>query len=192
LIGFIFSSSLWVRIVLFQDKPIPHFDEELTGLGGWRWSSFTKTQYASDPRCGGIPNFLRCHIGVVTLLDRIAAIPTMAVEINDEGKFGPSTYSDDWREARAEGREPTYVWHPPKHDVRALADEVGSWNEMIAVFSGAITDALEGSGIEGESAIGGFPNFEQLEFRGSQDARLKPFLTAMRSIADKNKESDAA
>src|SRR5690606_4233953 len=40
-----------------------------TRLGGWRWSSFTKTQYASDPACGGIPNFLRCHISVVTLLE---------------------------------------------------------------------------------------------------------------------------
>jgi hypothetical protein len=164
-----------------------------TGHGaGWRYSSFCKTQYASDPRCGGIPNFLRCHVGVITLLDRIAALPTMKVDVNDEGQYGPSTYSDDWREARAEGREPTYVWHPAKYDVRALTQEIGSWNEMIAAMSGALTDALEGTGIEGESAIGSFPNFEQLEFKGSQDARIEPFLAAMRNIADKNKDSGAA
>jgi hypothetical protein len=161
-----------------------------TGLGGWRWSSFTKTQYASDPRCGGIPNFLRCHVGVVTLLDRIAALPSMEVEVNDEGKFGPSNYSDDWREARQAGREPTYVWHSGKYDVRALGSE--NWNEMIASFAGAMKDALGGSGIGVDSAIGRFPNFEQLEFRGSQDARIQPFLAAMKKLAERNKESDAA
>src|SRR5262249_2710819 len=41
-----------------------------TKLAGWQWRSFCKTQYASDPQVGGIPNFLRCHISVVTLLDR--------------------------------------------------------------------------------------------------------------------------
>ena len=35
-----------------------------TQLHGWTWSSFCKTQYASDSKCGGIANFLRCHIGV--------------------------------------------------------------------------------------------------------------------------------
>ena len=38
-------------------------------LKGWSWLSFCKTHYASDPRCGGLPNFLRCHLGVVALLD---------------------------------------------------------------------------------------------------------------------------
>ena len=163
-----------------------------TGLGGWRWSSFCKTQYASDPRCGGIPNFLRCHVGVVTLLDRIAALQTMKVNIDDEGKYAASRYSDDWREAREAGREPTYIWHPGKYDARALAQEVGDWNQMIAAMSGALTDALDGTGIQGESAIGSFPNFEQLEFKGSQDARIEPFLTAMRTLADQNKHTDAA
>jgi hypothetical protein len=163
-----------------------------TGLGGWRWSSFTKTQFASDPRCGGIPNFLRCHVGVVTLLDRIAALPTMSVEINDEGKYGASNYSDDWKEARAAGREPTYVWHPGEYDVRALVGEVGDWNEMIASFAGAMKDVFGTSDIGMESAIGGFPNFEHLEFRGSQDARIQPFLAAMKNLAERNKDSDAA
>jgi hypothetical protein len=129
---------------------------------------------------------------VVTLLERIAGLPTITVEINDEGQYGPSTYSDDWREARAAGREPTYVWHPPKHDVRALADEVGSWNEMMAAMSGAMKEALSGSEIGVDAAISSFPNFEQLEFKGSQDARIQPFLAAMKKLAERNKDSDAA
>ena len=40
-----------------------------TGLSGWSWHSFCKTQYASDPSCGGVENFLRCHLSVVRLLD---------------------------------------------------------------------------------------------------------------------------
>ena len=40
-----------------------------TKLVGWRWRSFSKTQYASNPDCGGLPNFLRCRVGLVKLLD---------------------------------------------------------------------------------------------------------------------------
>src|SRR5688572_2241557 len=40
-----------------------------TNLDGWHWWSFCKTQYASNPACGGLPNFLRCHVGLVRLLD---------------------------------------------------------------------------------------------------------------------------
>lgn len=82
-----------------------------TKLPGWYWSSFTKTQYASDPQCGGVPNFLKCHISVVTLLDRMAKLPGLKVNLDDEGKFGPSTYSDDYKEAHEAGRKPTYTRH---------------------------------------------------------------------------------
>ena len=98
-----------------------------THLGGWRYSSFCKTQYASDTNCGGIPNFIRCHLSVIHLLDRIGQLPTMKVEINDEGKYGRSYYTDDpWAEKRV------YTWHDGKYDVKALVEEVGEWNEMSA------------------------------------------------------------
>jgi hypothetical protein len=32
-----------------------------TNLSGWYWQSFCKTQYASNPDCGGVKNFLLCH-----------------------------------------------------------------------------------------------------------------------------------
>ncbi len=40
-----------------------------THLSGWSWASFCKTQYASDPECGGVQNFIRCHLCIVKLLD---------------------------------------------------------------------------------------------------------------------------
>ena len=103
-----------------------------TGLGsGWRYSSFCKTQYASDPQCGGIFNFIRCHLSVIHLLDRIAELPTMKVNLDDEGKYGRSYYTDDpWAEKRV------YTWHDGKYDVKALVEEVGEWNEMIATAFG--------------------------------------------------------
>ena len=72
-----------------------------TKLAGWQWRSFCKTQYASDPKCGGVPNFLRCHISVITLLDRMAKMPGLSVRVDDEGQYGESTYSDDLQEAHA-------------------------------------------------------------------------------------------
>ena len=150
-----------------------------TKLTGWRWSSFCKTQYASNPDCGGIANFLRCHISAITLLERIGELPTLKVRIDDEGRYGPSRYSDDWREANAAGTKPTYRWHKGRYDPKALADEVGSWNEMVAGFFGALADRTKGAV---GSPIASFPNFEHLEFKGSQDDRLNAFLDALRSV----------
>ena len=48
----------------------PRHGKLKTKLSGWRWSSFVKSQYASDPQCGGVPNFLRCHLTVIAMLDR--------------------------------------------------------------------------------------------------------------------------
>lgn len=153
-----------------------------TKLSGWQWRSFCKTQYASDPKCGGIPNFLRCHISVITLLDRMAKLPGLRVRVDDEGKYGPSTYSDDWKEAYEAGRKPTYRRHKGRYNPAALAQEVGEWNSMIAGFAGALSDALAGSGTAFEAPIKDFPNFEQLEFRGHNQKYLAPFLQAMRKL----------
>ena len=150
-----------------------------TRLGGWHWSSFCKTQYASNPQCGGVANFLRCHISLVTLLDRIAKLPTVKVEINDEGNYGPSIYTDD-----PSVPKPHYYLHDGKYDPKALAQEVGEWNEMIAAQFGALNDLLGASGIKGSSPIHCFPNFEHLEFRGAQQEHLQPFLRGMAKLAE--------
>jgi hypothetical protein len=110
----------------------------LTRLSGWRWSSFCKTQFASDPNCGGVQNFLRCHLTVIAMLDQAKQHGCLD-EVRDEGGF--------W-EAR---------------DVEALVKQVGSWNEMIAAFGGKLKD-LCGDGVE--MPISEYPNFEQLEMAG--------------------------
>jgi hypothetical protein len=153
-----------------------------TKLTGWRWRSFCKTQYASDPKCGGIPNFLRCHISVITLLDRIAKLPGLNVSVDDEGKYGPSLYSDDWQEAHAAGRKPTYRRHKGQYNPASLAQEVGEWNEMIAGMSGALSDAMAKSGVELESPIKDFSDFEHLEFKGRNLKYLEPFLAALKAL----------
>jgi hypothetical protein len=64
----------------------PDFGKLQTKLKGWSWHSFCKTHYASDPRCGGLPNFLRCHLGVVALLDEAKKRGFLA-SVSDEGSF---------------------------------------------------------------------------------------------------------
>jgi hypothetical protein len=154
-----------------------------TNLTGWHWRSFCKTQYASDPSCGGIPNFLRCHISVITLLERMAKLPGLQVKVEDEGKYGPSTYSDDWQEAHETHRKPTYRRHKGKYNPAALAKEVGEWNTMIAGLTGALGDALAGSGMQLEAPIQDFPDFEHLEFKGRKSKYLDPFLKAMKALS---------
>lgn len=121
----------------------------ITGLDGWRWGSFCKTQYASDPKAGGIPNFLRCHLSVVKLLDFIRRTELVEVEVNDEGEY--------WQH----------------RDIARLAREVGEWNEQIAAFVGQLNDAVRKDGVTTEAAITGFANFEQLEARGLERLRQR-------------------
>ena len=109
-----------------------------TKLAGWTWDSFCKTQYASNPECGGVENFLRCHLSVIRMLDHARSLDTLE-DVSDEGGF----------------------WE--KRDVRALAEEVGHWNEAIAGFAGQLKDML---GNEVVSAITDYPDFEHLEAAG--------------------------
>lgn len=51
-------------------------------------------------------------------------------------------------------------------------------------------DAAGRAGMEIESPIHDFPNFEHLEFQGSQDKKLQPFLKQMREWAEKTMEKD--
>jgi hypothetical protein len=64
--------------------------ELATGLSGWSWQSFCKTQYASNPDVGGIANFVRCHVSVVRLLDRAKAMGILESLIGDNYS-SPST-----------------------------------------------------------------------------------------------------
>ena len=156
----------------------------------WSYSTFCKTQYASNEECGGIPNFVRCHLCVIHLLDRIAKLPTMKADINDEGKYGRSYYTDDpW------AKERVYTWHDGKYDVKALVQEIGEWNQMLAATFGALNDVLKSNGSSAclDAPITGFPDFEQLEFKGRKNHKyLAPFLTAMKQLADEQQAKKKA
>jgi hypothetical protein len=113
-----------------------------TKMGGWRWGSFCKTQYASNPDCGGVANFLRCHLAVVRMLDHARDLGILQ-SVSDEGGF--------WEQ----------------RDIEALAQEVGQWNQTIAAWAGQLKDQL---GDQLFSAIAEYPNFEHLEAAGQGKA----------------------
>jgi hypothetical protein len=116
-----------------------------TGLKGWSWRSFCKTQYASNPECGGVENFLRSHLTVVSLLDHAAKLGILK-KVSDESGF--------WQ-----GR-----------NVEDLTKEVGEWNHMVAAFVGRFKDAL---GKDFVAEITNFPNFEHLEAEGRAGRRTE-------------------
>jgi hypothetical protein len=148
------------RYPAYVERPSPSggVRRHATCLDGWRWSSFCKTQYASDPDCGGVENFLRCHLCVVKLLDFARSTGLVTVEVNDEGGY--------WEHRSLE----------------QLAREVGEWNEMIAAVVGVLKDQAQGQGTALESAIGQFPNFEHLEAKGRQ--RLESLRTRLGGQTD--------
>jgi len=112
-------------------------DDIPTNLSGWRWYSFCKTQYASNPECGGVKNFLRCHLCVISLLDYAKELKILG-RVSDEGDY----------------------WD--KRDYKALVKEIGEWNTMIAGIFGKLKDAV-GSDKIFLSEINKYPNFEHLE-----------------------------
>ncbi len=109
--------------------------------GGWKWHSFCKTQYSNSPECGGLENFLRCHLSVIAMLDAAKRLG-FEVTVNDEGGY----------------------WE--KRDVHALVREIGSWDQMIAAFGGSLKDAAESVGMKLEAPIFDRKDFEQLEAAG--------------------------
>lgn len=109
-----------------------------TGLRGWSWQSFCKTQYASNSECGGTENFLRCHLAVIGMLDHAAKLGILN-DVRDEGGF----------------------WE--KRSVDGLAHEIVEWNVGLAAFVGELKDSL---GSDFVAEITKFPDFERLEAKG--------------------------
>ena len=94
-----------------------------------------------------MPNFLQCHLTVIAMLDKAKELGCLA-EVNDEGGF----------------------WE--KRDLKALVQEIGSWNEMIAAVGGKLKDLLGEGPVGVEAPIPQYENFEQLELAGQ--AKLPP------------------
>ena len=109
-----------------------------TGCGGWGYSGFCKTQYAS---LHGEENFLQCHRAVIDLLLGWEKLGVQ-VKINDEGSYWPG---------RNEG---------------ALRQSLHQMNRLLAAFAGALKDAADEGGASVASPIFQHGQFELLEAQG--------------------------
>ena len=109
-----------------------------TNLSTWSGRGFCKTQYASDPDCGGVPNFLRAHLSVCRMLDCAKELGILA-SVSDEGDFFEN------------------------RDIPALVSTVGDWNAFIAAGAGVFDEFFGGNCV---APIKDFPDFEHLEAKG--------------------------
>lgn len=109
---------------------------------GWRYSGFSKTQYAS---LHGWEHFLRCHSAVIDLLAALRPLG-FRVRIRDEGEY----------------------W--PRRSVTALRREVGHMNAIVAGVAGALKDVAGGDGAGIQSPIFAHKDFERLEAEGQSGA----------------------
>lgn len=125
------------------------------------WHSFTKTQYASNPKFGGTPNFIKAHLVVISMLDKLSELG-FDVKVNDES---------------------SYYKH---RDIKKLAEEVGEWNSMIAGFVGVMNDGFNGTKYNVESPITDYQNFEHLEANAyNKYSKVRKVLIQMDKAAKK-------
>jgi hypothetical protein len=137
----------------------PQLGKLRTKLKGWSWDSFCKTHYASDPRYGGLPNFLRCHLGVVALLDQAQSLGVLR-KVSDEGE----------------------LWET--RSLERLTKEIDEQSAMLAGLLGGLKDAMghaPGGAGGVEAPIAEYPNFEHLEAEGQRlmPEQLKTMLKAL-------------
>jgi len=109
----------------------------------WHWNSFCKTQYANNPNCGGVKNFLRAHLLVIKTLDKAKELG-FGVDVSDEGNY--------WT----------------KRSVEELTKDIGEWDNFIAKMGGQLKDAFSNDkkGCSVEALIFKDPRFEHLEADG--------------------------
>lgn len=124
--------------IMGQGAPI-EFPTERRGY--YSWSGFCKTQYASDPKLGGEANFLRSHLSLIELLDRIRELG-MDVTITDESE---------------------YAAH---RDVNRLLATLRDWNAIVARVVGKLSDVLGNEAGAVRAPIKERPDFEHLEAKG--------------------------
>lgn len=144
---------LWLGLCTYPKTVVMGGRCYRTGLKGWQFSGFSKTQYAS---LHGWEHFRRCHVAVIDLLLSLRRLG-LRVEISDEGDYWP-------------GRSLT-----------KLRAEVGMMNGVVAAAAGVLRDldeAVNGkSGVE--SPIFAHKNFERLEAEGV--ARVGPALKKLQT-----------
>ena len=111
----------------------------------WRWSSFSKTQYASLPDRGGIAHFLEAHKRLIRLLERIRTCG-FKTRVRDDGGYWDS------------------------RDESLLLANLKKYNELVAAVVGRSGDVLDAHGVQrGIAPIRQHPEFEHLEAKGNAD-----------------------
>jgi hypothetical protein len=109
--------------------------------GYYSWHSFCKTQYAGNPKLGGEANFLKAHLSLIELLDRIGELGVV-VRIRDDSRYA-------------------------KHrDVNRLLRSLRDWDAIIANFVGKFKDAIGDKAGTVVAPIRERPDFEHLEAKG--------------------------
>lgn len=115
-----------------------------TGLKRWHWHSWCKTQYASNPRYGGVDHFLKVHLSLIELLDRAQELGIL-IRVGDDSNY--------WED----------------RDRQKLIDNVNKLNGIVASFAGALKDAIDRKSTgqlqadQLRAPITDFPNFEHIE-----------------------------
>lgn len=128
-------------LVAFKAHPGRGTEDANFGLGlypganEWRWQSFCKTQYANDPRFGGLGNFLRSHLALTAALEKAKELG-MLREVSDEGNY----------------------WET--RDLTVLAKAVGEYDALVAGLGQSTKGA---DGIKVVSALDGRPDLAKLQ-----------------------------
>lgn len=137
----VFGLAAHPPVVEFTYREETHLIE--TGLTGqYSWTQACKTQYAGLQQHGGVENFLKAHLSLVKLLDRIAKLP-VTLQVSDD-----SGYWDHRDEAQ-------------------LRKQLASWNGLVAAFAGQMKDKLGTNPDNGiQAPILSAPDFEHLEAKG--------------------------
>jgi len=144
--GFIFPievgedcEPLWLGLCRYPKTVLMGGRRYRTGLPGWRFQRFSKTQYAS---LHGWAHFRRCHTAIIDLLAGARRLG-LTVEINDEGDYWP-------------GR-----------GLAALRRNLDEMNGAIAAAAGVMKDWNEEvGGAPVQAPILAHPQFEPLEAVG--------------------------
>ena len=130
--------------------------------GYYSWHSFCKTQYAANPKLGGEVNFLKAHLSLIELLDRIQAAG-VKVRIRDDSRYA-------------------------KHrDVNRLLRSLRSWDAIVANIVGGLSDAMGDQAGKLIAPIKHRPDFEHLEAKGISVLRK----LAARQRKRKNKDDSS-
>jgi len=93
-----------------------------TRLSGWRWGAYCKTEYAGNPDCGGVHNFVQCHLTLIAMLDKAKELGCLE-EVDDEGGF----------------------WE--KRELQTLVAHIGSGHDSRATFD-VDSQSLEAAGFD--------------------------------------------